>query len=123
MHILNDDNFILYAMKLYDNPQCKNIEEFNEDIDRIKYIKRLLYKYINKGVLREKLVLNHIIVLGNLFTPLGCTKMLFHKLDKDMYPQLKSFLSYLNYLPEEIEGVNLKDIEIDIFIIKKLKEI
>ena len=110
-------------MKLYDNPQCKSIDEFNEDIDRIKYIKRLLYKYLNKGVLRERLILNHIIVLSNLFTPIGCTKMLFYKLDEDMHPQLKTFLSYLNYLPEELEGVNIKDIEIDAFIVKKLRAI
>ena len=95
---LTEENFIMYAMKMYNNVQCKNIDEFYEDLDRIKYVKRLLHKYINRGVLRERLILNHIIVLTNLFTPLGSTKMLFFRLDKEMHPALKTFLLYLGIL-------------------------
>jgi|TARA_R110000782_G_scaffold36086_1_gene86078 hypothetical protein len=113
----------MFAMKMYDNPQCKNIDEFYEDLDRIKYVKRLLHKYINRGVLRERLILNHIIVLTNLFTPLGSTKMLFYKLDEEMHPPLKTFLLYLNYLPDEIEEVPLSMIESDLYITKRLREI
>lgn len=120
---LNEENFVMFAMKMYDNPQCKNIDEFYEDLDRIKYVKRLLHKYINRGVLRERLILNHIIVLTNLFTPLGSTKMLFYKLDEEMHPSLKTFLLYLNYLPDEIEEVPLSMIESDLYITKRLREI
>jgi hypothetical protein len=120
---LSEENFIMYAMKMYNNPQCKNLEEFYEDLDRIKYVKRLLHKYINRGVLRERLILNHIIVLTNLFTPTGSTKMLFFKLDEDMHSPLKTFLLYLNHLPDEIEEVPLSMIETDLFITKRLREI
>ena len=64
---LNDDNFLMFAMKHYDNPQCKNIEEFHEDMNRIKYLKRLFRKYKTSGVLRERLILNHIIIFTNVF--------------------------------------------------------
>tara|TARA_R110000824_G_scaffold140419_2_gene306318 strand:- start:30 stop:407 length:378 start_codon:yes stop_codon:yes gene_type:complete len=120
---LSEENFIMYAMKMYNNPQCKNLEEFYEDLDRIKYVKRLLHKYINRGVLRERLILNHIIVLTNLFTPTGSTKMLFFKLDENMHSPLKTFLLYLNHLPDEIEEVPLSMIETDLFITKRLREI
>jgi hypothetical protein len=120
---LSDENFILYAMKMYENPQCKNIDEFYEDLDRIKYVKRLLFKYINRGVLRERLILNHIIVLTNLFGAPAASKMLFFKLDEDMFSALKTFLLYLNYLPEELEEVQIKLIETDVYITRVLREV
>jgi len=120
---LSEENFIMYAMKMYENPQCRTIDEFYEDLDRIKYVKRLLYKYINRGVLRERLILNHIIVLTNLFGALATSKMLFFKLDENMFPALKTFLLYLNYLPEEIEEVPIKLIETDVYITKALREV
>jgi len=120
---LNEENFIMYAMKMYENPQCKTIDEFYEDLDRIKYVKRLLYKYINRGVLRERLIMNHIIILTNLFGALATSKMLFFKLDENMFPALKTFLLYLNYLPEEIEEVPIKIIETDVYITKVLREV
>ena len=120
---LSDENFILYAMKMYENPQCKNIDEFYEDLGRIKYVKRLLFKYINRGVLRERLILNHIIVLTNLFGAPATSKMLFFKLDEDMFSALKTFLLYLNYLPEELEEVQIKLIETDVYITRVLREV
>ena len=120
---LNEENFIMYAMKMYENPQCKTIDEFYEDLDRIKYVKRLLYKYINRGVLRERLIMNHIIILTNLFGALATSKMLFFKLDENMFSALKTFLLYLNYLPEEIEEVPIKIIETDVYITKVLREV
>jgi len=120
---LTEENFIMYAMKMYENPQCKTIAEFYEDLDRIKYVKRLLYKYINRGVLRERLILNHIIILTNLFGALAASKMLFFKLDENMFSALKTFLLYLNYLPEEIEEVPIKIIETDVYITKVLREV
>lgn len=113
----------MYAMKMYENPQCKTINEFYEDLDRIKYVKRLLYKYINRGILRERLIINHIIVLSNLFGALPATKMLFFKLDENMFSALKTFLLYLNYLPEEIEEAPIKLIETDVYITKVLREV
>tara|TARA_R110002074_G_scaffold7617_1_gene32245 strand:+ start:771 stop:1103 length:333 start_codon:yes stop_codon:yes gene_type:complete len=110
-------------MKMYENPQCKNIDEFYEDLDRIKYVKRLLFKYINRGVLRERLILNHIIVLTNLFGAPATSKMLFFKLDEDMFSALKTFLLYLNYLPEELEEVQIKLIETDVYITRVLREV
>jgi hypothetical protein len=120
---LSEENFIMYAMKMYENAQCKTIDEFYEDLDRIKYVKRLLYKYINRGVLRERLIMNHIIILTNLFGALATSKMLFFKLDENMFPALKTFLLYLNYLPEEIEEVPIKLIETDVYITKALREV
>jgi cytoplasmic iron level regulating protein YaaA (DUF328/UPF0246 family) len=120
---LSEENFIMYAMKMYENPQCKTINEFYEDLDRIKYVKRLLYKYINRGILRERLIINHIIVLSNLFGALPATKMLFFKLDENMFSALKTFLLYLNYLPEEIEEAPIKLIETDVYITKVLREV
>ena len=124
--VLNEKNFMLYLMKHYDNPQCEGIEEFNEDINRVKYIKRLLGKFDNKGILKERLILNHIIILGNVFGPSATCRILFYKIEDRLHPYLKSFLLFLNYLPEmeeEVPEVDLKNIPVDFRIVKKLKEI
>ena len=113
----------MYAMKMYNNPQCNTIDEFYEDLERIKYVKRLLYKYINRGILRERLILNHIIILTNLFGARATSKMLFFKLDENMFSALKTFLLYLNYLPEEIEEAPIKLIETDVYVTKVLREV
>ena len=94
--ILNDDNYILYAMKLYNNPQCKNISEFHEDMNRVKYLKRLLRKYKSSGVLRERLILNHIIIFYNIFEPIPASRILFSRIEKDLHPYLKTFIVFLN---------------------------
>tara|TARA_B100000287_G_scaffold393345_1_gene406490 strand:- start:598 stop:975 length:378 start_codon:yes stop_codon:yes gene_type:complete len=120
---LSEENFIMYAMKMYNNPQCNTIDEFYEDLERIKYVKRLLYKYINRGILRERLILNHIIILTNLFGARATSKMLFFKLDENMFSALKTFLLYLNYLPEEIEEAPIKLIETDVYVTKVLREV
>ena len=123
---LNDKTFIVFAMKSYDNPQCENIEEFYEDINRVKYIKRLLGRFIKKGVLKERLILNHIIIMGNVFGPLATSRMLFFKLEEELYSSLKTFLLYLGYLPEfphQISETDMQDIPIDLRIMKVLKGI
>lgn len=121
---INDDNFLVYAMHHYDNPQCHSIEEFEEDLKRFLYIKKLLSRYKNSDTLRERLILNHIIVLYNLFGD-ALTNMLFYKIDKDDWPTLTTFLVYLNRMPEAIEhyGIKLSDITLDENVVAALRKI
>ena len=107
---LNEKNFLLYAMKEYDNPQCVQVEEFYDDLKKVKYIKRLFNQYLNEGVLKERLLLNHIIVFYNVFPVRSATRILFLKIEEEFWPMLKTFLIYLNYMPESIEKINGKDI-------------
>jgi len=120
---LNNNNFILYVSKYYENPQCDSMDEFNEDLNRIKYIKRLLRKYIKTGNLRERLILNHLIVLQNVFGPTVTSRILFFKVDEGLYSELKTFLVYLKYLPESIPETNLEEIPLDNKIVSILREI
>ena len=112
----------MVCMKVYDNPQCKGIEEFHEDLDRVKYLKRLFKKYLNSGVLRERLILNHLIILHNVLGPIS-VRLLFFKLEKEIHSPLKTFLLYLNYLPETLPEVDLVEIPIDTEIANILREI
>ena len=108
---LNEKNFLLYAMKEYNNPQCVDVDEFNDDLKKIKYIKRLLNQYISEGILKERLLLNHIIVFFNVFSTKAATRILFYKMEEEFWPMLKTFLFYLNYMPEDkIESVNGREI-------------
>jgi len=108
---LNEKNFLLYAMKEYNNPQCTEVEEFNDDLKKIKYIKRLLNQYVSEGVLKERLLLNHIIVFYNVFPPAAATRILFFKIEERFWPILKPFLFYLKLMPEDrIESIMGKEI-------------
>jgi hypothetical protein len=116
---LNDNNFSLFAAKYYDNPNCTDILEFHDDLNRIKYVKRLLKGYAESGELKERLVLNHLITLYNVFEPQACTKMLVFKLPEHV-SVLKSFLSYLGVWQDRItelgpdnEVINSKDVITD----------
>ena len=125
---LTEDNFTMYAIKNYDNPYCKGMDEFLDDLKRFKYIKRLLRKHNVGKELKERLILNHIIVLGNLFGIEATTKMLFFKLEKKFWPQIKAFLVFLNYMPIKIivsPGLEIleKDIPIDETVLENLKKI
>lgn len=96
---LNEDNFVIFAMKHYDNPNCRGIVEFEDDLKRFRYLKRLFRKYtVGKG-LKERLIINHLVVIYNLFGPYAATKMLFHKIEKKHWAQLKTFLVFLNFMP------------------------
>jgi hypothetical protein len=121
---LNDANFLIYAMHNYDNPQCHSVAEFEDDLKKFIYLKKLIYRYKNAGELRERLILNHIIVLYNIFGE-ATTKMLFYKIEEDLWPQLITFLVYLNRMPETISeyGINLTDIKLDETIIAVLRKI
>ena len=108
---LNEKNFLLYAMKEYNNPQCSVVEEFNDDLKKIKYIKRLLNQYVSEGVLKERLLLNHIIIFYNVFPPAAATRILFFKIEEKFWPILKPFLFYLKLMPEDrIESIMGKEI-------------
>ena len=125
---LTDDNFIMFAVKNYDNPGCRGMDEFYDDLKRFKYIKRLLRKHNVGKDLKERLILNHIIILGNLFGVEATTKMLFFKLEKKFWPQIKTFLVFLNFMPLKIivsPGVVIldKDIPIDETVLETLKKI
>lgn len=107
---LTEENFVVYALKNYDNPGCDGMDEFLDDLKRFKYIKRLLRKHDIGKELRERLILNHIIVLGNLFGIEATTKMLFFKIEEKFWPQLKAFLTFLNYMP--IAVIVTQDVQI-----------
>ena len=100
----------MYAIKNYDNPQCEGEKEFEDDLKRFKYIKRLLRRYYDTGVLKERLLLNHLIVLNNVFSVEAATTLLLYKIQPDYWPALKSFLIYLNSISDneliEIEHDN-----------------
>ena len=107
---LTDKNIDMYLMKAYDNPHCLDIEEFYDDMKRVKYIKRLFNRYENTGDLKERLILNHIIVLYNVFGVGPATRILFFKIEKDFWPILKTFLVFLNYMPDRVLGIRGDDI-------------
>lgn len=107
---LNFSNVSMYEIKNYDNPHCTTEEEFLEDINRIKYIKVLFNRYKSKGVLRDRLILNHLIILFNVIEVHACVRILFLKIDEEYWEFLKPFLLYLNYLPTVVTGINGKDV-------------
>jgi hypothetical protein len=124
---LNDDNFLIFAMKCYDKPTVI-MSEFEEDLKRIKYIKRLIKRYRTTGELKERLILNHLIILSNVFGTKNAVRMLFYKIDKEDYNILKTFLIFLDYMPSVIPGVNgttinSSDISVDLFVGKRLRAI
>lgn len=96
---LNEDNYLLFAIKFYDNPQAITMEDFESDLKRIRYVKRLLKKYKNTGDLKVHLILNHLIVLFNVFND-AAVPLLFYNLERDLWPSIKSFLLFLNRIPE-----------------------
>lgn len=125
---LNDDNFLLYAMKFYENPQCLSESDFNNDLKILKYVKRLLNRYERTQVLKERLMLNHLIMLGNVFPIKVLVRILFLKIPVQYWSELKTFLIFLNYMPEKIESINGRniissDIQINLDIANKLREI
>ena len=96
---LNENNYILFAIKYYENPQSVTMEDFESDLKRIRYVKRLLKRYKNTGELKTHLILNHLIILFNVFNDAG-VPLLFYNLEEELWPSIKSFLIFLNRLPE-----------------------
>ena len=98
---ITNENVMMFAIRHYDNPQCEGEKEFQDDLKRFKYIKRLLRKYYETGILKERLLLNHFIVLNNVFGANACATLLLYKIQKEYWSALKSFLLYLNILRED----------------------
>ena len=96
---LNENNYMLFAIKFYDNPHALTKEEFEDDLKRIKYVKRLLKRYKNTGVLKTHLILNHLTVLFNVFGE-AAVPLLFYNLEEDLWPAIKSFLMFLQRIPD-----------------------
>jgi len=125
---LNDRNLILYAAKHYDNPQCHDMDEFNEDLQIPMHLKKLFTRYHVNGDLKLRLILNHVISFFNVFTPLAAVKILFLKLDAKHHSYLKTVLTYLNRCPDIIlingNYLNIKtDILIDRVLMNHLEKI
>ena len=118
---LNEDNFLLFAIKNYENPQAVTKEDFDKDLNHFKYIKRLLKRYKNTGVLKTHLLLNHFIVLYNIFGE-AANPMLFFKIEEDLLSSMKSFIMFLNRLPE-YPKTYMHDIQVDINCLSQLYEI
>lgn len=125
---LDDSNFILFAAKYYDNPQCFDTLEFQDDLKRFKYLKRLFTRYQETGELKERLIVNHLIVLYNVFGP-EATRMLFFKLE-GFHHYLKPFIVLLGYMPEVVRNIGVEnktyrssDIPMDEEIIVLLRKI
>ena len=108
---LNEDNFMMYAMKCYESPNCV-MSEFEGDIKRTKYLKRLFRRYKVTKTLKERLILNHIILLNNVFGPEVTSRILFYRIDERDYDILKTFLSYLNIMPDTVYGINGKNVSV-----------
>tara|TARA_Y100000114_G_C11726662_1_gene311357 strand:- start:500 stop:880 length:381 start_codon:yes stop_codon:yes gene_type:complete len=125
--ILTEDNLELFAAKCYINNNCIDIEEFKEDFNRLKYIKRLVKRYEVYGELRERLILNHLVIMYNVFENKDCTRMIFYKLRLSL-PVIIPFLLLLKRLPKEVYNhdnkiIHTSDILMDQEVIKKLRDI
>lgn len=118
---LNEENFLLFAIKNYDNPQAVTREDFEKDLNHFKYIKRLLKRYQNTGQLKVQLILNHFIILYNVFGD-ATTPMVFYKIEKELWPSIKSFIIFLNKLPE-YPKCYIHDIKVDLDCLKELYKI
>lgn len=120
---LTSDNILMYAMKAYEKPNCI-LSEFKNDMKRFNYLKRLFLRYRKHGDLKERLIINHLVVIYNLFGVETSTRMLFYKMNKDDYSVLKTHLLFLNFMPEIIRGIKGKDIlSSDIPVDMKVAEI
>jgi hypothetical protein len=118
---LNSDNYVMFAIKHYENPQSVTREDFEEDIKRFKYLKRLLRKYLKGGELRTHLILNHIIILFNVFGD-ATIPLLMYKLEMEYWSALKTFLVFLDRYPEFNDG-SLHDVDIDMDILNELEKV
>ena len=118
---LNEDNYMMFAIKHYENPQAATQEDFLEDMKRFKYVKRLLRKYKNSGVLKSHLLLNHFIILYNIFGE-ATTPMLFFKIEKELWNVLKTFIIFLGKLPE-YPKTYIHDIQVDLYCLSELYRI
>ena len=118
---LNADNFLIFAIKNYENPEAITVEDFEKDLNHFRYIKRLLKKYKNTGDLKIHLLINHFIILYNIFGD-ATTPMLFFKIERELWPCIKSFVIFLDRLPEYPRSY-IHDMESDSYCLQELKRI
>jgi len=118
-----DEDFVVFALQHYENPQCISLEEFYEDLDRIKYLKRLMNRVDGDNGQRNRLVLNHIIILTNVFGARNANRILFFRMEQKYHKYLKTYLHFLNMLVAEIPEANLAVVEIDNKLFEELRKI
>lgn len=123
---LNDETFLMYAIKNYDNPSCTGMDEFVADLKTFKYLTRLFRRYSSKKILKERLIINHLIILYNVFSIEAATSMLFYKIEPEHWPILKTFLIFLGYLAGDtkyIGDIHISSIPLDMTIANTLRKI
>jgi hypothetical protein len=121
---LTNENYLMYALLHYDNPQCVDIKEYFEDVRKLKYIKRLFNRYREDGIIKERLILNHLISFYNVFENKAATRLLFFRVGEQYHSLLKTFLIYLNRMPEDIEENLYSDnIKLDDRVVEILRKI
>jgi len=118
---LNSDNFLLFAIKHYENPQAVTKEDFEKDLNHFKYIKRLLKRYKNTGELKTHLILNHFIILYNIFGE-ATTPMLFFKIEEELWESMKTFIVFLDKLPE-YPRCYIHEVKVDEICLSELKKV
>ena len=118
---LTEENFLLFAIKNYENPQAVTKEDFDKDLNHFKYIKRLLKRYKNTGELKVHLLINHFIILYNIFGE-AATPMLFFKIEEDLWPSMKTFVLFLNKLPD-YPKCSFHDVQVDLNCLKQLNAV
>ena len=124
---LTNENIIIYALKAYDKPNCI-MSEFKEDMKRFNYLKKLFLRYRKVGEIKERLIINHLVVLYNVFGPEVASRLLFFKMTKDDYSALKTYLMFLSCMPEKVRGIKghdiiSSDIPVDMKIAEALRQI
>jgi hypothetical protein len=117
--VITEDNYLLYAANKYSNPQCTSVEDFYDDLNRFKYLKRLFNRFYENDDLQERLILNHLIIIYNTFGIEGGHKLTFFRIEKPYWPALKTFLVYLNYLSADA----LVDVPLEPDIVTALRKI
>lgn len=123
---ITENNIELFCMHKYNNPQCISTEDYSDDMKRFKYLKRHLNHYLASGELKERLILNHLIMIYNLFDNESGTRILFYKIEDNSWAVLKPFLIYLKRMPKIVRGVKGTDIrdgdiQLDQHVVKQLR--
>lgn len=121
--VLSDEEFLIFSLQHYENPQCSSLEEFYEDLDRIKYLKRLMNRGDGDAGQKNRLILNHLIILTNVFGIVPGCRILFYRMEQKYHRQLKTYLHYLNMLAREIPETNISLIEMDNALLEELRRI
>ena len=121
--VLCDEDFLVFALQHYENPQCESLEEFYEDLDRIKYLKRLMNRSEGNVGQRNRLILNHLIILTNVFGIIPANRILFFRMEEKYHKYLKTYLHFLNVLASEVPEARIQELQMDDSLLEELKKI